>query len=219
MGDPQDISPATSNAEYQLATGPYTAEEMSSTYPVITAASAGLPSPAAVSGGLAGATVSASLNFEPGSLDNLFDCTNYYVPAGFKNSYPHPPTGILVTDTAGGGSMEFGYADDMSSWSVDVSTTGLINITSTVTESGMDVYKAVVRISSDALSIPQYGGVVKVSDTFIHAVSARLTGGVLVLEAAAAHINTSGTFTAIFQLVVSHPAMHTAWHCVDSTRL
>lgn len=113
--------------------------------------------------------------------------------------------------------MEFGYADDMTSWSLDLSTTGLINFTSTVTESGMDVYKAVVRVSSNAFSTSQYGGVVKVSDTFTNGVIARLTGGVLVLEAAAAHINSSGTFTAVFQLVVSHPTMSTARNCAGST--
>lgn len=219
MDDSHTFSYAGSAEDYQVAMGPDPADQLSSTYPVISAASAGLPSPAATIGGLAGATVNATLYFEPGSFDNLFDCGNYFVPAGFRNSYPHPPSGIVVTDTAGPGSVEFGYTDDMSSLSVDLSTTGMITISSTVKEPGMDVYKAVVKVSSDAFSMPQYGGVVKVSDTFTSGVTARLQAGVLVLEAAAAHIDSAGTFTAVFQLVVSDPDLPTAWDCAGSTML
>lgn len=147
---------------------------------------------------LAGSRTSATLNFEPGSWDNLFHWMYYYVPPGFDNSYPRTPDDVPVTANA----IDYGMSDGISEWHLDISPSGLITITGRLIEMDYNLYTAVVKVSSAAFVEPRSGGVVKVSDNFTYPVTAEMADGTLLLRAPGAHISELGTYVATFQLTV-----------------
>lgn len=139
------------------------------------------------------------LTFEPGSFANLFDYPNLYVPRGFSNSYPNHPNSVAVSDAA----REFGYADDIISFSLDVSASGLVTLTTEIKMDDVALYSAIMKITSSAFTEPYFGGVVAVTDNSTAPIQASVSDKTLVLRAPSAHYDTPGVYVATFQIVVS----------------
>jgi len=143
------------------------------------------------------------LTFEPGSFVNLFDYPNMYVPHGLSNSFPNHPGSVAVSDAA----REFGYADDIISFSLDVRSTGLVTLTTELKMEDVALYSATMKITSTAFTEPYFGGVIAVTDNSTGPVQASVSNETLVLRAPDAHYDTPGVYVATFQLVVSTHGM------------
>lgn len=121
--------------------------------------------------------------------------------------------------------MNFGFADGITSWNLTITPTGLVTVTADVTGATAEIYRAIIKVTSDAFVEPRFGGVRKVTDTFpgTGAIASWSQGQLLLETAGAVQPEEAASYVATFQLTVSHcwPALlQTAFvghHCLRTS--